>query len=122
MIIHLTGPDTFRSHRRLQQLRQAWREKFDIHGFNTVTVDGQTATIDELRTAVQTTGLFSAQRFVAVDDYVASGAACSPADLIAAVERVANSKDTVVVIREIPTTSTQGKGRAAAPLAGRIDH
>lgn len=101
MVIHLTGPDTFRSHRRLQQLRQAFRDKFDPHGFNTVTVDGQTATVEELRTAIQTAGFFSKERFVAIDDYVAVGAACPPAKMLEVIEPVLENKETVVVIREL---------------------
>lgn len=123
MVIHLTGPDTFRSHRRLQQLRQVWREKFDPHGFNTVTLDGATVTAEELRTAVQTTGLFSPQRFVAVDDYVAGTAACAPSALAEAVMLVLKNKETVVVIRAIASPTKKkyaGKKSSSKTKSGAV--
>lgn len=101
MVIHLTGPDSYRSHRRRQQLRQAFRDKFDQHGFNTVTIDGQSATAEDLRTAIQTTGFFSPQRFVAIDDYLAASAVCRPAALLEILQPVIDQKDVVVVIREL---------------------
>lgn len=101
MIILLTGPETYRSAQRLHQLRQAFQQKFDPSGFNTVTVDGSTATPEELRTAIQTTGFFSRQRFVAIDRYLPNSAACDPTTLSAIVQDIAKEKEVIVVIRQM---------------------
>ncbi len=104
MVILLTGPDLYRSHQRLTQLRQAFIEKYDPSGFNTLTVDATTATPEELRTAVTTTGLFTAKRFVAIDYYSGTGT-LTPDGLNQALTPLATVDDMIVIVRSVKTSS-----------------
>lgn len=103
MIIHLTGPDTYRSHRRMQQLRTAFVAKHDPRGFSTVMLDGETAAGEEIRTAITTSGFFSAKRFVGLDRYTSAKAAASPKQLLETLSIAEKSNDIIVVVREIAT-------------------
>lgn len=115
MVILLTGPDTFRSRRRLHQLRDAFRTKHDPSGLNIVALDGLTATAEEVRSAVQSTGFFSTKRFVVVDGWQAA-AACSAKALSDVLVPLVESKDIIIVVLEdvAPaakrTTKKRGKG------------
>lgn len=101
MIIHLTGTDTYRSAQRLRELREAFVAKHDPKGFNTVTLDAETATPEQLHGALTATGFFAAKRFVALDRY-------SPAGLISP-ERLAEltkpaaekNSEVILVVRDL---------------------
>jgi len=109
VIIHLTGPDTYRSHARFHQLRDAFLAKHDQRGYNTVVLDGLTATKDEIRAAVTSGGLFATKTFVAINGYETAGAVCSAADLITILEPLVKSQDVVVVVREVGKSSATKK-------------
>lgn len=100
MIIHLSGADTYRSAQRLHELRQAFVAKHDPKGLNTVTLDGDTATSAELRTALTATGIFTTKRFVALDRY--SGQSPITTDqLVEAASKVGTGTDTIFVLRDV---------------------
>lgn len=124
MIIHLTGADTYRSRARLHQLREAFLGKHDQRGYNTMTLDGLTATKDEIRGAITSGGLFATKTFVAINGYEPSGSACGTADLIAILEPLVKSQDVVVVVRETAATPkrkpARGKKAAAAKTVFKI--
>mgnify|MGYP001573852180 FL=1 len=114
MTIHLTGADTYRSARRLAELRSAFVAKHDPRGFNTVTLDGATTSLEELRTAVTTTGFFAAKRFVALDRYAPDGP-LKPDRLSSLLEPVAaKDSDVVVVIRDLLAEPERSAKRPAA--------
>lgn len=111
MIIHLTGTDTFRSAQRLRELREAFITRHDPQGFNTVTLDGETATPEELHGALTATGFFAAKRFVALDRYSPSGP-ITPEKMIELVKPAAEkTSDVILVVREL---STEKKSTRAA--------
>lgn len=117
MIIHLTGPDTYRSRARMHQLRDAFLAKHDQRGYNTVVLDGLTATKSEIRAALTSGGLFATKTFVAINGYEAAGSACAAADLLTALEPVTETKDVVAVVREVSKAATEkkpGRGKKSA--------
>jgi DNA polymerase-3 subunit delta len=112
MIIHLTGPDTYRSAQRLTELRSAFVTKHDPRNLNTVTLDGATMTPAEVHAAVAATGFFATKRFVAIDDYLADGPVNVEA-LETILQPIADLKhDVIVVIRD-------HHGAAPAPSKGK---
>lgn len=101
MIIHLTGSDTYRSAQRLVELRNAFIAKHDPKGFGVSTLDGATATVEELRTALTVTGFFATKRLVALDRYLGDGPITPEvlAELLVPVEP--KDHDVIVVVRDI---------------------
>ncbi len=121
MIIHLTGPDTYRSRVRLHQLRDAFVAKHDPAGFNVVMLDGLTATVAEIRAAVSGGGLFAKKNFVALNGYDPAASSTPPNDVLAAIEKSGATSDTIIVIREltgagVKKKSSRGKKAVAAIL------
>lgn len=101
MIIHLTGADTYRSAKRLAELRAAFIAKHDPAGLNTVTIDGGEASLAEIQNGLRATGFFASKRFVAIDRFAAHGD-CTPDALLDLLQPVAaTGYDVIVVVREI---------------------
>lgn len=115
MVIHLSGPDEYRSARRLHDLRSAFITKHDPQGYNTVTIDGATATLNDIRQAVVSTGFFSAKRFVAID-YVANSVNVPADGLNEILSPLVQNKDVIVVVRELALAK---KSTAAQPRRGK---
>lgn len=111
MVIHLQGPDTYRSQQRFRQLRDAFRSKHDVSGLSTMIVDGESLTPEELRNAVSTVGFFSSKRFIGINHYQPATAACPPESLIEIVEPLVAQDDVIVVIRELPSPARSRGGR-----------
>lgn len=101
MLILLTGPDTYRSHRRFDQLRTAFVAKHDPHGYNTAVLDATTATVEELQAALATAGFLTSKRFVGLNHYDAKNAAVEPTSLQARLAGYAKNDDVIVVVREV---------------------
>ncbi len=120
MIIHLTGPDTYRSSQRLRELRQAFITKHDPQSLNTVMLDGDTMTPETVRNVVTSTGFFSTKRFVAIDRYSPDGPVSS--EQLVELTKIAAEKesDVIIVVRDLMTarrktrSTTKIKGTTAA--------
>ncbi len=119
MVIHLQGPDTYRSQQRFRQLRDAFRTKHDPSGLNTLVLDGQSLTAEELRTAVTTVGFFSTKRFLGINHYVSIAAGCPPEVLAEILQPVAGQADVVVVIREVTNPASPRAGRRPAAVKSK---
>lgn len=119
MVILLTGSDLYRSHQRLHQLRQAFINKFDPQGFNTVTLSGGNLTLPDLRTAVTTGGLFTSRRFVAIDDYTTS-ADLAAEDVRAILAPLVADEKVIAVVRLTAAPKRSGRpSRAKKPAAAK---
>lgn len=108
MVIHLTGPDLYRSHQRLRQLRQAFIEKYDQAGYNTTTVDVANSTAEAVRNALTSGGLFAQRRFIALTDFSGTGAVAEELSLL--LKPIIRDDQTIVVLRE--TTAPKKTSRA----------
>lgn len=113
MLIILTGPDSYRSHVRLEQLRAAFRRKHDPAGLNTITLAGGEATASEIHTAVTASGFFAAKRFVAIDRYPDTAPVCPWPDLMRNLKPVMDTSEVIVVIRREETTTAKRRGKPA---------
>ncbi len=122
MIIHLTGPDTYRSRARLHQLRDAFIAKHDPPGLNTVILDGLTATVAEIRAAVGG-GLFAPKNFIAISGYEAGTSTCSIDELLAALVLAGKNPDVIAVVQEAIGAVAKKKigwGKKTAPTGLRL--
>jgi DNA polymerase III delta subunit len=111
MIIILTGPDSYRSHVRLEELRAAFRRKHDSAGLNTVTLSGVTAEVGDIHAAVSASGFFASKRFVAIDPYPAKSPACPWPEMQRILKPFIESPDVIVVIRREDDSSSR-RGRS----------
>lgn len=125
MIIHLTGGDTYRSAKRLAELRAAFIAKHDRQGLNTVSLDGSTVDPAAVRAAITSTGFFSKRRFVSIDRYAPDGAT-SPAQLLELLSPfAAKDHELIIVVRDLlseaPARAAKrlAKGRKPKTTAGR---
>lgn len=73
MIILLSGDDTYRSRKRLERLREAFREKFDPSGVNTITLDGETLKPEAFSQHVSSQGFLASKRCIAVLNVLGNG-------------------------------------------------
>jgi len=67
MIIVLSGPDTYRSRERLQQLREAFLQKYDPSGVNVTVLDSDNLRFETFQSAVTSQGFLSSRRFVVLE-------------------------------------------------------
>lgn len=110
MVIFLTGPDEYRSHERWAQLRQAFRDKYDPDGLNTVELDPNSK-VEDIRNALITGGLFGGRRFVAIN-HLEQMTADGLQHLNTILQPVLKSNDCIVVLREIRPAATKRGSRA----------
>lgn len=109
MIIVLQGPDTYRSSRRMRQLRQAFIEKYDQRQLAVATIDGATATAEMIMSALGSGGLFSSKRFLLVDDLTPSSPCWSHSAFPTALGALKNDADRIVVLRYVPSAPKKGR-------------
>lgn len=115
MVIHLTGPDTYRSHQRFNQLREAFRAKHDRQGFSTLIVDATTAKLEDVRTALATAGFLSAKRFVGINHYdLKANATLDPTQLAALLTPLTKADEVIIVVRELTATPAKRPTKKAA--------
>lgn len=68
MIIFLYGPDTFRAHRWLQDMKKKFQLDVDPDANSLSWIDGQTATLKEISEQVGTGSLFVKKRLIIVEN------------------------------------------------------
>lgn len=68
MILFLYGADSYRLSQRLKFLQEAYKTKFDEHGYNLAFIDGADFSIDEFRRRVKSVGLFVRKRFIVLNN------------------------------------------------------
>ncbi len=119
MLILLTGPDTYRSHRRFDQLRAAFIAKHDPRGYNTAVLDATTATVEELQAALATAGFLTSKRFVGLNRYDAKNAAVNPVALKTLLAGYAKNDEVIVVVREVTAPAARRPRGKQAGTTGR---
>ncbi|MCX6795211.1 MAG: DNA polymerase III subunit delta [Candidatus Falkowbacteria bacterium] len=69
MIIFLYGADTFRSHRKLKEIRQNFQDKVDSGASSISTLDGAKIGIKEIAEQINTGSLFVNKRLIIIEDF-----------------------------------------------------
>lgn len=71
MIIFLYGPDTYRSHQRLNYYLEKFKEKRDSTGTSILKLDGEELDINEFRKTTLSAGLFAQKRMIVIKNLLA---------------------------------------------------
>ncbi|MBU2235925.1 DNA polymerase III subunit delta [Patescibacteria group bacterium] len=73
MIIFIHGEDTFRSLRRVKQLKEAFIEKYNSSGFNVIQLEASETDLDEFQSDSFTGGLLEKKRLIIIKNLVSAG-------------------------------------------------
>lgn len=68
MIIYLFGPDTFRSRRKLNQIKQKFINEIDKSSLNVELLNGQALDVAEFEKAIFTPPFLAKKRMVIIED------------------------------------------------------
>lgn len=68
MIIFLYGPDTFRSRRKLNEIKKTFLSKAEAGEDSLFFIDGEKAELSEISSAVGTASLFSSKRMIIIEN------------------------------------------------------
>ncbi len=66
MIFFFYGDDTFRSTEKLNQIKEKFTKEVDKQGYNIVSLDGETLTLEKFNETVKQTGFLSIKRLVII--------------------------------------------------------
>lgn len=120
MIIFLHGDDTFRSREKLRELKEKFLREVDPSGMNLVTIDGTSATADEIWAAVAAQSFLVRKRMVVVEDLGAQKSNAVREGVAGFLERI--PEDVIAVFWEgrshAPTSSSRVK-RGISPKRGK---
>ena len=102
MIIFLYGPDTFRSRRWLQELKEKFRRDVDPGAFSLSTLDGQSATLNNITEKIGTGSLFVKKRMIVIDNIFHNKKDSLFSELLTYLQKfVAQSdRDKIIIFRE----------------------
>ncbi len=112
MVIFLYGEDTFRSQKKLRQLKNKFKKEIDATSSSLVVIEGKEADLAYIRKVVLAPGLFVKKRFVIFKDFLKT----SPAkelqdDVISLLREYAGQNDNIIVFWE---SSGRGELRKVA--------
>lgn len=100
MIILIYGEDTYRSHKRFVQLREAFRQKYDKTGMNIVQLDGEKLKPEQFTQTFSSQGFLATRRFVGVTNFLSRGTAVAHEVVQSALENIQYETDNVIVFWE----------------------
>jgi DNA polymerase-3 subunit delta len=109
MIIFLHGDDTFRSREKLRELKQKFLREVDPSGLNLATIDGASATADEVWAAVAAQSFLVRKRMVVVEDLGAQKASTVRENVAALLDRI--PEDVIVVFWESKSRKPEADSR-----------
>jgi DNA polymerase-3 subunit delta len=100
MIIFLYGPDTFRSRRLLQEMKQKFIKDIDSESHSAALIDGQTATLKEIGEQINTGSLFVKKRLVVIENIFKSKKEKIFAELAGYLKRFTGQDDNIIIFRD----------------------
>jgi len=98
MILFLYGDDTYRSKKKLDEIRAKFVRDIDPSGLNLQQIDGEKAGIDEMRAAVSAAPFLSKKRLVVLSDAIANAGKKDSEPLAELLDAI--PEDTILVVRE----------------------
>ncbi len=117
MLILLSGDDTFRSRKRLQQLRGAFKTKFDPTGLNTVALDGATMLAGQFDEHSAAQGFLATKRLLVVTNLVHEGKQAVQEAVLASLEERSATTENIIVFWEDGSVEVKKSGTAFAKSA-----
>lgn len=123
MIIFIYGEDTFRSRKKLAELKEHFRNKFDPSGESLTAIDGETASLEKIGQAVGHSSLFSSKRMIIVESVLANKSGEIFENLVLYLkefEKKKNKDDNIIIFWEEGIGEKEGpKKKTAAPKKSR---
>ncbi len=98
MILFLYGDDTYRSKKKLDEIRAKFLRDIDPSGLNLLQIDGEKAEVPEIRSAVSASPFLAKKRMVILKDAIASAGKKEAEPLAELMDAV--PEDTILVVRE----------------------
>jgi DNA polymerase-3 subunit delta len=98
MILFLYGDDTYRSKKKLDEIRAKFLRDIDPSGLNLLQIDGEKAEVPEIRSAVSASPFLAKKRMVILKDALASAGKKDAEPLAELMDAV--PEDTILVVRE----------------------
>ncbi|MDD3102149.1 MAG: DNA polymerase III subunit delta [Patescibacteria group bacterium] len=104
MIIFIYGPDTFRSREKLSSLKQEFTRKKDKENINISVFQINDLTMDELRKATLSKGLFKNQRLIIFQRFLSAKAIAKQepiiAEMINLLKKIQQDEDNIVIFAD----------------------
>lgn len=100
MIIFLHGPDTFRSRKKLAELKVKFKKDVDASGINLVSLDGMRASYAEIENAVLSVPFLARKRMVALEKILVSKKHEKNLEKILALVQKKSASDTIIIFWE----------------------
>jgi len=109
MIIFLYGPDTFRSRRKLKQLKEKFIREIDKSALNIEILDGQTLETADFEKAISTPAFLAKKRMVIIENLISKNKGQKVQKEI--LEKLAknNLEDTIIIFWEGELTESKSK-------------
>lgn len=118
MIIFLYGQDTYRARQRLHTLRDAFKEKFDRTGMNTVSLDGEILTTEAFNKQFNASGFLADKRFLSVQNLFAKGKEDVQRSVLEMLSDTQFMTDNILVFLEEGDLSAPKKRKASSTTKG----
>lgn len=116
MILFLYGEDSYRSKKKLDDIRAKFTREIDPSGLNLAQIDGEKAEVDEIRSVVTASPFLSKKRLVVVKDAIASAGKKEAAALAELMDQI--PEDTILVVYERASGETLADAPAFEKLKG----
>ncbi|MFA6525527.1 MAG: DNA polymerase III subunit delta [Patescibacteria group bacterium] len=100
MVILVHGEDTFRSLRRLKQLKEAFIEKYNSSGFNVVQLEGAETSLEKFRSNSFTGGLLDKKRLIVIKNLISAGSAELVEGVLEIIREKKFPEDNVLIVWE----------------------
>src|SRR5436190_16785305 len=98
MILFLYGEDTYRSKKKLDEIRAKFLRDIDPSGLNLHQLDGEKAELDDVRSAVSAAPFLAPKRMVVLQDAIANAGKKEADPLAELMDAV--PEETILVVRE----------------------
>lgn len=113
MIIFLHGPDTFRSRRKLKQIKDKFIKEIDKSGLNIETLDGATLETSEFEKAVSTPSFLAEKRLVIIENLISKNKGQKIQKEILETLSKNGLKDTIIVFWEEGPNGSKYKSKTS---------
>jgi DNA polymerase-3 subunit delta len=116
MILFLYGEDTYRSKKKLDEIRAKFLRDIDPSGLNLQQIDGEKAELGEIRAAVSAAPFLAKKRMLVLTDAIANAGKKEAEPLAELLDAVPD--DTILVVRERASGADLEDAPAYAKLKG----
>jgi len=100
MIIFLYGPDSFRSKRKLKELKDKFRREIDQGGTDLAEIDGEKTSLNQINELISPASLFSKKRMIVIENIFSNKSAGIPGELLKLLKREEKGENIIIFLDE----------------------